>query len=293
MKKALWIVGFLAVLFAGDRLIGWIFQKQITNSMFRYSRMYRGQGEADILIVGNSRGLNFYQPTVEKATGLRSFSLCYYSMPCEMASVLAQDYLDKFPRVKTVLVELSVIPMSDDKLLSGFTTYMDYSPRVDSVLKVKTKDSWYTSHVSHIYRFNNEVFQRAMYYRNKLDDDWYFDRNIPQYLIDLAPQRSVELKVDDKHVDDIKRLADYCRARKIDIKFVIGPFFPTYTVKGIDVLKQKVEAATGFPVHDYSYAIKEYDAFTDYLHANLKGGAMIVDSMIKDGILPVAQTVAK
>jgi len=291
MKKALWIVGFLAVLFVGDRLIGLIFQKQITHSMFRYSRMYRGEGEADILIVGNSRGLNFYQPTVEKATGLRSFSLCYYSMPCEIATVLAEDYLDKFPKVKTVLVEISVVEMSDDKLLPGFTTYMDYSPRIDSVLKEKTKDSWYTSQISHIYRFNNEVFQRAMYYRNKLDDDWYFDRTIPQYLIDLAPHRSVEFKVPKKHVEDIKKLADYCRAKGIDIKFVIGPFFPTYTVKNLDVLKREVEKATGYPVHDYSYSIQDYSAFTDYLHANLKGGAMIVDTMIKDGVLPVAKTV--
>ncbi len=71
MKKAIWIVAFLAILFVGDRLIGWIFQQQITQSQFRYSRMYRGEGQADILIVGNSRGLNFYQPSVEKATGLK------------------------------------------------------------------------------------------------------------------------------------------------------------------------------------------------------------------------------
>jgi len=293
MKKAIWIVAFLAVLFAGDRLIGWLFQKQITQSMFRYSRMYRGEGASDILIVGNSRGLNFYQPTVEKYTGLKSFSLCYYSMPCEIATVLAEDYLDRFPKVKTVLVELSVIEMSDDKLLPGFTTYMDYSPRIDSVLKAKTSDSWYTSHVSHIYRFNNEVFQRAMYYRNRLDDDWYFDRTIPQYLIDLAPRRSVDFKVPDKHVNDIKILADYCRARGIDLKLVIGPFFPTYTVRHLDVLKSKVEKATGYPVYDYSYSIKDFSSFTDYLHANLKGGEEMVKMMIKDGVLPSVNTASR
>jgi hypothetical protein len=207
--------------------------------------------------------------------------------------VLAEDYLDKYKGIKTVLVEISVVEMSDDKLLPGFSTYLPYSQRIDSVLKKKSNDTWWASQVSHIYRFNNEVFQRAMYYRNKLDDDWYFDRTITQQLIDLAPHRSVDFKVPEQHVEDIKQLADYCRARNIDIKFVIGPFFPTYNVKHLDVLIKKVEAATGYPVHDYSRALKDYSSFTDYLHANLKGGREIVDMMIRDGVLPTANTASK
>jgi hypothetical protein len=292
MKKAIWILAFIAILFVGDRLLGWIFQQQITQSQFRYSRMYRGEGQADILIVGNSRGLNFYQPSVEKATGLTTFSLCYYSMPCEIATVLTEDYLDRYPNVKTVLVETTIVEMSDDKLLPGFTTYMPYSKRIDSVLKNKNKETWNYAQFSHIYRFNNEVFQRAMYYRNKLDNDWYFDHTITQDLIDQAPHRSVEFKTPDAHVQDLKALADYCRARNINVKFVIAPIFPTYTVKGLDVFKQKLEAATGYPVHDYSNTIKDNSSFTDYLHANLKGGAEIVDIMVKDGVLPKAPQAA-
>lgn len=288
MKKAIWIFSFLIILFAGDRLIGYIFQKQISGSQFRYSRMYRGEGQADILIVGNSRGLNFYQPSVEKATGLSSFSLCYYSMPCEIATVLTQDYLDRYPKVKTVLVETSIVAMSDDKLLPGFTTYMPYSKRIDSVIKSKTEETWYYANFSHIYRFNNEVFQRAMYYRNKLDNDWYFDHTITQDLIDQAPHRSVELNSPEKHVQELKQLADYCRARNINVQFVLAPMFPTYQVKKLDEFKQRLEAATGYPVHDFSKTIKDYSSFTDYLHANLKGGAEIVDTMVAHGILPKA-----
>jgi hypothetical protein len=288
MKKGIWVIMFLIVLFLGDRLIGWFFQQQITKSQFRYSRMYRGEGAADILIVGNSRGLNFYQPTVEKATGLKTFSLCYYSMPCEIATVLTQDYLDKYPNVKTVLAEITMVEMSDDKLLPGFTTYIPYSERIDSVLKNNVKETWNYAHFSHVYRFNNEVFQRAMYYRSKLDDDWYFDHTITPDLIEQAAHRSVEFKVPEKHVANIKRLADYCRAKNINLQLVIAPFFPGYTVKRLDVLKQQVETATGYPVHDYSHAVTDTLSFTDYLHANLKGGAAIVNIMVKDGVLPVA-----
>jgi len=287
MKKAIWVIVFLAVAFAGDRLIGYFFQYQVKQSLFRYSRMYRGDAKADILIVGNSRGLNFYQPYVEEATGAKTFSLCYYSMPCEIATVLTKDYIDKYPSVKTVLVEISIVEMSDDKLLPGFTTYIPYSERIDSVIKTKASQTWSAANVSHIFRFNNEVFQRALYYRNKLDDDWYFSKVISNRLIEEVGLRSVEFKAPDTHVQELKQLADYCRAKNINVRFVLGPFFPKYAVKNIDLLVQHVEKATGCPVYNYSNAVHDYDAFTDYLHANLKGGKQVVDLMVKDGVLPV------
>lgn len=286
MKKAIWVIVFLVVAFAGDRLIGWFFQKEVQSSLFRYSRMYRGEAKADILIVGNSRGLNFYQPYVEEATGEKTFSLCYYSMPCEIATVLTKDYIDRYPSVKTVLVEISIVEMSDDKLLPGFTTYMPYSARIDSVIKNKASQTWSASNVSHIYRFNNEVFQRALYYRNKLDDDWYFSKVISDQLVKEVGLRSVEFKTPATHVQELKQLADYCRAKNVDVKFVLGPFFPKYAVKNIDHLVTSVEQATGCKVYDYSSAVHDLDAFTDYLHANLKGGKQIVDMMVKDGVLP-------
>jgi hypothetical protein len=288
MKKAVWVIFFIGVLYGGDRLIGWFLDQQVKKSQFRYSRMYRGDGAADILIVGNSRGLNFYQPYMEKATGLKTFSLCYYSMPCEIASALAMDYLDRYPNVKTVVAEVTIVEMSDSSLLPGFATYLPYSKRIDSVLKATVKDAWNYSQVSHIYRFNNEVFQRALYYRNKLDDDWYFDHTITERLIREAKNYDVTFKVPEKHVQDLKQLGDYCRARNIDLKLVLAPFFPEYVVHRLDVFKKRIEEVTGYPVIDYSYAIKDYNSFTDYLHANLKGGRQIVDMMIRDSILPVA-----
>jgi len=285
MKKAGWIIFFIAVLFGGDRLIGLYFQHEVDKSMFRYSRMYRGEGQADIVIVGNSRGLNLSQPYIEQQTGRKTFSLCYNSMPCEFATVIAEDYLDRY-KVQTVLCEISIVEMSDDRLLSGFTTYLPDSKRIDSVLKNKAKDSWITSKVSHIYKYNNEVFQRALAYRNHPDDDYFFDRTISDRAAKEAEGQVVEWKVPENHVQDLKQLADYCRARNINLKFIIGPFFPKYQVKNLDKLKQRVEEVTGIPVRDYSYSIQDITAFSDYNHANIKGGKEVVDMMIKDGVLP-------
>ncbi|WP_227634288.1 hypothetical protein, partial [Klebsiella pneumoniae] len=70
-----------------------------------------------------------------------------------------------------------------------------------------------------------------------------------------------------------------------------GPFFPNYQVKNINLLKQRVAEATGCTIHDYSTAIQDRSSFTDYLHANLKGGKEIVDLMIRDGVLIKADSI--
>ena len=70
MKHLLWFSGFLTLLLAGDRLGGLLLQRQVDASLFRYSRLYRGEAGADLLFVGNSRGLTFYQPFIEEKTGL-------------------------------------------------------------------------------------------------------------------------------------------------------------------------------------------------------------------------------
>ena len=76
MKKTGWYVAFLIVLLAGDRTAGYLLQQQVAQSQFRYSRMYHGTAGADILLLGNSRGLTFYQPYIEEKTGLKIFPFC-------------------------------------------------------------------------------------------------------------------------------------------------------------------------------------------------------------------------
>ncbi|MBK8194740.1 MAG: hypothetical protein IPK76_16540 [Lewinellaceae bacterium] len=100
MKHLLWFSGFLMLLLAGDRLGGVLLQRQADASLFRYSRLYRGEAGADLLFVGNSRGLTFYQPFIEEKTGLRTFNMSYNGLPADLARVLVQDYLDRYPAPK-------------------------------------------------------------------------------------------------------------------------------------------------------------------------------------------------
>ena len=75
MKKWLWIPITLIVVFVGDRLLGGMLASITEGSEFRYSRLYSGRAEADIVLLGNSRGLSFYQPFLEQRTGARRSTL--------------------------------------------------------------------------------------------------------------------------------------------------------------------------------------------------------------------------
>ena len=270
---------------AGDRLLGWCLKKQVSESQFRYSKLYRGDANADILIIGNSRGLNIYLPTVEELTSKKAFSICYNGMPGNLASALTRDYIDRYPNVKTVIVELCMAEMGDEKLLPAFASYMQYSPRIDSLIRSKFYTNWCTSRISHIFQFNNEVFQRSLYYMNHSDDNWTANHSMSKKLIQRKDWYAMEFRVDSMELQQIKSITDYCRNRSIEVKLVIAPFFPGLAIKNLELLKNKTEQITGFKVYDYSGVVQNSEGFSDFLHMNLTGCKEFMQVLDRDGFL--------
>jgi hypothetical protein len=284
MKKASWIIAFFVVVIAGDRLAGLFLQKQINASQFRYSRMYRGDAAADILVIGNSKGLNLFIPAIEKATSQKAFSLCYNGMPTVLASTLVQDYIDRYPKVKTVVVELCMVELAETELITEFNSYIKDSKRVDSLIKITNKQAWISSKISHLYRFNNEVFQRALYYRNRIDNDWTMDKTISSRMKQEAAKVSIDFTGDSLKLQRIKMIVDFCKERNIKVKLLITPFYPDVTLKNIETLKTRAQLITGLPVLDYSHSITRDEHFADFLHLNQNGSIEFVSLIANDGI---------
>jgi hypothetical protein len=65
MKHLIWYTSFIALLFAGDRVGGIFLHDQVMHSQFRYSQLYSRLAAADIMLLGNSRGLTFYQTCIQ------------------------------------------------------------------------------------------------------------------------------------------------------------------------------------------------------------------------------------
>ena len=321
MKKLYWVFIIIILFFAGDRLFGWVLKQLTEKSQFRYSRLYQGKAQADILLVGNSRGLIFYQPHIEKITGKKTFNISYNGMPMNLAEVLVKDYLEKYPAPKQMILDVSMCDRLNKTLITGFNLYTPYSQRMYDLVHLNDTTSAVAGKVFHIYRYNSEIFQRSMFYLNKSDEDWLLDRVINDAMVtgitnykpdtikivqrdtirpedrkerlfksmvnNLTSSRNGEVEYVKGVMEHLASTVEFAKAKGVDVQLIINPYYPPYLDKlvNLDQLKAAAEKATGMKVHDYSRAVTDRAGFGDYQHLNKAGGCIFLDKLKADGIL--------
>lgn len=297
MKQLTWHIAFAALLFVGDRAAGYCLQKQAYESQFRYSRLYQGEAVADILLLGNSRGLAFYQPYIEEITGKTTCNLSYNGLPMDAAKCLALDCLDACTsghgrRPQLLLLDITMCDRENDELLAGFLVYSRRSNRLDTLIHSKLPKVWRGGQVSWLFRCNNEIFQRALYHRHEPDKDWLLDRELPAALAAEVSKHSYALEIRPYLIQQLKETAARARGSGVRVELVIGPYLPGFQVTNLDALIAEVEKATGLPVHDYRDALNDPTDFGDFMHPNKKGSAKYMDLLKRDGLLPPRSTEA-
>lgn len=271
MKHLAWYSAFLVLLILGDRAAGLFLQKQADGSQFRYSRLYRGDAGAEILLLGNSRGLSFFQPHIEQITGKTTCNLSYNGLPMDVAKCLVLDYLDRHTAPQVLLLDITICDRANDELLANFLCYSKHSLRLDTLIHRKTPKVWWGGQFSTLFRFNNEVFQRAIFYRNHLDKDWLLDRNISQTMAAAVSEYSYEIDIHPYLIQRLRETVEVAEAKGIRVELVIGPYFPGFEVKNLDALKSAVEEATGHSVRDFRGALSDPANFGDFMHPNKQG----------------------
>jgi len=311
VKKLYWVFIVIILFFAGDRLFGWVLKQLTEKSQFRYTRLYQGSAESDILLVGNSRGLIFYQPYIEEITGSKTLNISYNGMPIDLAEVLVKDYLEKYPAPKQMILDVSMCDRLNKSLISGFNLYTPYSPRMYDLIHLNDTTGAVAGKIFHLYRYNSEIFQRSMFYLNKTDEDWLLDRVINDAMVagitDYKPD-TIKLEMgktvkgkkskipffkneEDRYVEGVmEHLAatvNFAKAKGVDVQLVINPYYPPYLDKlvNLDQLKAAAEKATGMKVHDYSRSVTDREGFGDYQHLNKAGSRIFLDKLKADGIL--------
>jgi len=88
--------------------------------------MYQGKAAADILLVGNSRGLIFYQPYIEEITGKSTFNVSYNGMPIDLGQTLVEDYFANYKAPETMILDVTMCDRENTKLISGFNLYKSF-----------------------------------------------------------------------------------------------------------------------------------------------------------------------
>ncbi|MGB1242284.1 MAG: hypothetical protein ACPG49_07175 [Chitinophagales bacterium] len=294
MKKILWVIGLIALVFVGDRIGGKMLQFLTNNSEFRYSRLYKSKAESDILLVGNSRGLVFYQPYIEEVTSAKTFNIGYNGMHISLARVLMEDYLQRHKAPKLVLFEVSMADYSDEKLIPSFALHSQESTGIDSLIFHYDPAVGWASKVSHLYRYNSEVFHRSLYYLNKSDKFWLLDRKINANVIsELEDVENVTFGLKEERQRELKKIVALANQYGTEIRLVINPYFPPYADKitNLEEWKSQIEALTGQKIYDYTRAIDDFKSFADYTHLNKYGSKMYIEQLKRDKVFEVKKEV--
>ena len=285
-KSGLWIMATLVLFFLGDRGAGFLLKQQVDQSQFRYSRLYTEGAEADILFVGNSRGLMFYQPYVEEITSKSTANLSYNGMPMDLAEVLVYDYYDHHAAPKTLVLDVTLCDRSNLQLIRDFRTYAPYSERLQNLIKREATNNYWGMQLSHLYRYNSEIFQRALYYRSRTDEDWLLDRVINEKMVS-GIEETEDYTITLAHLEALKRTVDFARERGTEIKLVVNPYYPPFArkIQNLQEFKDAVAEKTGLPVSDYSLAVADTEGFGDYQHLNKAGSRKYIDQLLADGVI--------
>lgn len=288
MKKLYWIFALLLLFFVGDRIGGYLLHQLTVKSQFRYSRMYQGKAASDILLIGNSRGLTFYQPYIEEITGKKTFNLSYNGMPINLAKLLVQDYLALYEKPALAIIDVTMCDRLNEPLISGFSLYSPYSENLSKYLIDSLPTTGYAGLLSHLYRYNSEVFQRSLFYLNKSDEDWLLDRTINEHLIQDVGNQEPKIDVMPFELAELQATINLLEAAGVKVQLVISPYYPPYVdrLTNLPVMKAKIEKATGKKVKDYAKGITDVKAFGDYQHLNKYGSKRYLDQLQQDGILP-------
>ena len=296
MKKHLyWIAAVIGLTLIIDRAGGFFFNRILKNSQFRYSQLYTQKDSADILFVGNSRGLTFYQPEVVQLTGKKTQNLSYNGLPANLAQVLVSDYLEKQPLPKILIVDVTLCDRQNPLLVMGFAPYVPYSERLAQLLQQTTyngdvwagKKVYYGGQVSHLYRFNSEIYQRAAYYWQKSDKDWLIDRVIGADAARDTALSSYNVNLQPDMVTALAQMVKTAQSKGVTVKLVINPYFAPFAERlrpsFLTPLKQAVTQATQLPVHDFSVFLSDTNDLGDYQHANKQGSIKYMQHLYKLG----------
>jgi len=284
----LWIPAVILLFFAGDRVAGWVMKQLTQKSQFRYSRLYTDRAEADILLVGNSRGLIFYQPYIEEVTGKSTFNVSYNGMPIDLAQALVGDYYDRYPAPETMILDVTMCDRVNTQLVNGFNLYTPYSERIGQLIRDTSQNVYWAGKFSWLFLHNSEIFQRALFYLGKSDEDWLLDRRIPKAMIDRIEESDpLNFELKGKLLEQLKATVQLAQSKGTKVTLVVNPYYIPYAKRFIhfEDWKREIEKATGLKVRDYSQSVSNIDGIGDYQHLNKKGSREYIDLLVRDGVL--------
>jgi len=161
-----------------------------------------------------------------------------------------------------MIVDVTMCDRINDQLTIGFNTYSSYSERLEDFIIERGGNMGRGAKVSHLFRYNSEIFQRALFYRNRTDKDWLLDRVISKNMIDGAgalEDYTIDLEPDSTAptylLDHLKALITTAQQKGTKVKLVINPYYPPFakTIKNMAAFKSAIESYSQLVVNSITH----------------------------------------
>jgi len=210
-RAAVWWMVLVAMVIAGDHLLALGLQQVLVRSQFRFSRIYRGGNDADVVVIGDSRGVHsFYAPALEQMTGLRVLNLSYNSLSPHIAEALLLDYLERNRAPRIVIIE-ATSTITSGALTPELRTYAGLSPRLAAQYASVHPIAAKMARLFWLFPLNSQLFLEGLHYMRRDDQDWIFRETMPPGL--RGPHDPWPLVPLPEEVDALARTVRMLRAR--------------------------------------------------------------------------------
>jgi hypothetical protein len=293
LKKFLtYLIGLLLAFLVIDRAASAVLDRVIRQSEFRFSKIYRGGLDAEILVLGNSRAVNaFHAPTMEKELGVGVFNLGYNGMSMQLCESVFRDYLNHNDAPKVLLIEVTNLGDGNDHLKEQ-KMYRGLSRPLAALLRSEMPLIDGTCRLSRLYQYNCEMFLRCFHYMNQSDQDWINNGKMTAGYaesLEIEPWRIRNaITTDGPGRPALQRILALCEEQGIEVKLIISPYFPKYAEALTDFAAWKTALQNQLPqpgiLYDFSTSLTDYRSFADILHINLAGSARLLEQMKENGL---------
>ncbi len=283
MTLAKKLITLIFTFFLIDLLISISLSELSNSSKIRFSRLYNEEINADIVFVGDSRGINsFYSPYFDDLTGLNSINLSYNGLTIPIVNALLDDYLERNKAPKIIFIETTCLKDTYN-VLPNFKQYMAHSLSIKNMLKEHYPNIFYASFISKSYIFNSEYFLRTLYYLKKNDQKWINRYTIRKdYYDSIKPENNLKMveKIDDSAMIIFKIMVTEYRKKGIVVIPVLAPILDKYRNETvIDNYISDINTNTKLDVVDLSDAVNDISMFADAVHTNEKGAHLIASKL--------------
>ena len=284
MKKVIWVIvlGLLGA-FAADRCLGSICRRIVRASGFRLVEIYSDRVSPHVLVAGNSRAMQGVDGVVaSEVAGETVYNIGYNGLAPEVVCILIKDAVEKHSTIRQVLVEASCFwPINtggDFKPLASFSPRLfEYTCNGNRVLSMSV-------HLSHLYRYNSELFERSFFYLRKSDQAAVSPLVINAAVIAApSPEQYFPSEISQRARSELDSLKKFLDDKKVGLTLFVAPYHASARGRfaDYDALLRSASVVAGGELLDFGWSLKEDRFFADRLHLNRFGAAEFTKMLLK------------